>query len=972
MPKPKKAQSLSQAQRLPRILTPLETWGFGMSGHIVWIISGPAVFHSLGLASMYTWLPLSLTAMLSCFQIRRLALRYPDVSGGVPSYIYRLFPKWKLFSTYVALGWFIGWVMAFTVYGIIIVEAIEAVFLATGVSVAYFPLVFLFSIIGFVVGFSSLRALSILHLLFVIPTMILLLLFSGYGLFWLAFSPNSPGFFPETWPKFEFSGWVLATFLATYNIITMETEAVFSADSLNPRQTLRFLPFSAFLVVPIFLGGSYVLARLGSLDTDGSTFAILNSANVRLFGANGTVVTLVTVVLSCLLSSASGVAIAPRVLYQLSKDRLLDKIFGYLSQSGVAVYSLWLCVGFTLVSLFLGGVEVIFFSAGLSYLLTYTVLNFGLWVNRKGISKDIFPKVSLIVSGFYLFLIAVGGWLAGWDLMVGGLLMPLIPMLISWVLTVTKPSPWRLPIPRFLSHQNFVLNQIVVSILVVALSVGGVVGAIALVTGFNGEKLLYIGILGFLILSFCSVGIAAWTTIPQLSVIETAKQKLATANTQLETDIKIQNRLEKKLQKNLRTDQLTGLGNRLLLEEELATLLAAEQNLPHALIFADLDRFKLVNDSLGHALGDRLLRLVAKRFQEIIQEQGLVIRLGGDEFVLLLPDTRDLHLENLAKTIVRRFQEPFVVDKVEFITTASIGVVEGNKRYQNAADIVRDADVAMYQSKSNGRNRYTFFSEEMYQRAVLVQATEDMLRRAIRHRWVRVFYQPIVDLRTKKIVGMEALVRIAYRQTLLSPGEFIEEAEESGLIVPLTEVILDIVCAQQKIWYQKGRRFYVAVNIADRSLQQVGFAREIKRKLRTYTLPANALHIEILESSIMTDTAVVKQNLEELSAFGIQIAVDDFGTGYSNLSRLRELPITTLKIDRSFVVNMHERGFEIIQTIAQLAEVLGLRTLVEGIETESELSLILDTSCGFAQGYFFQKPLSADELERTLSPSFRF
>ena len=227
---------------LPRILSPIETWGFGLAGHIVWIVAAPPVFWQLGLASMYTWLPLTLTAMISCFQVRQLALHFPRVTGGVPSYLHRLFPQRRWLTLYAALGWYMGWIGCLALYGIIIVRAIEAVFFATGIGALYLPLAMVFSLIGFVVGFSSSRALSILHLIFVVPTMVLLLLFSLYGLGWLAFSPDSPGFFPEVWPQFGLRNWLVATFLGTYNIITMETEAVFAADSTNPKKTLSFLP----------------------------------------------------------------------------------------------------------------------------------------------------------------------------------------------------------------------------------------------------------------------------------------------------------------------------------------------------------------------------------------------------------------------------------------------------------------------------------------------------------------------------------------------------------------------------------------------------------------------------------------------------------------------------------------------------------------------------------------------------------
>ena len=953
---------------LPRILSPIETWGFGLAGHIVWIVAAPPVFQQLGLASMYTWVPLSITAMISCFQVRELALQFPRVTGGVPSYLHRLFPKRNRFTLYAALGWYMGWIGCLALYGIIIVRAIEAVFFATGVGLFYLPLVIVFSLIGFVVGFSSSRALSILHLIFVVPTMFLLLLFSFYGLGWLAFSPDSPGFFPEVWPQFGLRNWLVATFLGTYNIITMETEAVFAADSTNPKKTLNFLPVSAALVPPVFLGGSYVLARLGSTGTDRVIYDILYSANVVLFGEAVVGITLLTVILCCLLGAASGVAIIPRALVQLSRDGLLRKNFSRINSNGIPIPALVLSLILVVPVVFLGGLEIIFYSGGFAYLIAYIVLNFGIWHNRRGIGRKSFPKVSLLIGIFYTVLLVGGGWLSGWVTLLAGLALPLVPIAINALLNkITLPK-----IPPLLGHlsssQNFVFNQIVTVICVVAISVSSMFGLLYFASDIERDLLIYAGLVSFIVLSFCSVAVAVWTSLPQQIAVQRTQNRLARLNKKLAKDLRKREELEGQLQQNLRTDHLTSLGNRLSLEETMREFFAQERTEEYALIFIDLDRFKLVNDTLGHDVGDLLLQSAASRLRKIVGQKGRLARNGGDEFIVFLPRSTQKKTLQTAQRIVTAFREPFVVAGSELLTTTSVGVVLGSDRYQDTNTLIRDADVAMYESKSQGRDKYTLFTTEMYRETLRIKETEDILRRALQEpEMIKIEYQPLVLLEERRIVGLEALVRIDSGQEILRPKDFIEISEDSGLIIPLTDYIFEQVCRQQRAWLDRGIKLYVAVNLSNKSIQQPDLVKKIRTNLERFGVGAHYLQLEILETAVMTETSIVRQNLELLSEMGIAIAIDDFGTGYSNLSRLRQLPITTLKVDRSFIVNINQRGLEIIQTITRLAEVLGVKSLVEGVETAEELALIEETRCDYVQGYYFYPPVGPEEVETYLN-----
>jgi diguanylate cyclase (GGDEF)-like protein len=958
---------MKKVSKLPRILSPIETWGFGLSGHIVWIISAPLVFFDLGLASMYVWLPLVFTAIVGCLQVRKLVDIYPELARGVPSYIYRLFPNHKLFSTYSALGFYIGWVMAFTLYGIIIVQSIQSVFTTFNIDSIYLLLVLLFSIIGFVVGFSSPRALSILHLIFVAPAIFLLLLFSLFGLAWLAFSPLSPGFFPSSWPQINLSDWILATFYAAYNIITMETVAVFTADSKNPSKTKNFLLQSAFLIPPIFLGGSYVLARIASVENNGTAFEIINSAAVQIFGDYGSFLTFTMVLLCCLLSSASGVAIAPRVLYQLSKDKLLNPIFGFNNNHGVIVYSLLLCLVFTIVTVFLGDIKTIFYSAGLPYLFSYMVLNFGLWKNRQGLSKNIYPWTSLVVGVFYLVLITVGSYLAGSMFMIVGVLLPFIPILISKI--IDRFPNLEIKIPNFstkFSKRPLVFNQIITSVLVVVTTVLVMIEMLRLTTDLSSSYLVFLGILVGLILSYCSVALVSWTTIPKIQLIEETQNALKAANRKMELDLIKRRTLERKLQKNLRKDDLTQMGNRLALDEKITSFLLrkAQHNNKYALMFLDLDRFKLINDSLGHVTGDKLLIQVAQRLKVVVGKNGFVTRLGGDEFVIFfrrVSTATDMVV--LADKLVKTCREPYVIEGKELSTTTSIGVVFGGERYLSYTELIRDADVAMYKSKQAGRNRYTIFTEYMYEQTLQIHMMEGKLRKALLKDDFFMDYQPIVEIEHGRVIGFEALLRMKDGENTIYPDKFLEIAEDTGLITSITWLVINKVCKQIAQWkLHHNQKFYVSINLPDNVILLPNLKHKVEEALELHGISSDWLKFEILESAIMNSMNSAKKNLHLLSRMGCELVIDDFGTGYSNLSRLYELPISTLKIDRTFVVNIDEKGLEIIQNIKNLADELGLQTIVEGVETETDLNKLKNINIQYLQGFLYSKPLKSTDV----------
>ncbi|MBI2395308.1 MAG: EAL domain-containing protein [Deltaproteobacteria bacterium] len=433
----------------------------------------------------------------------------------------------------------------------------------------------------------------------------------------------------------------------------------------------------------------------------------------------------------------------------------------------------------------------------------------------------------------------------------------------------------------------------------------------------------------------------------------------------------VQQELERRLAHQALHDPLTGLANRRLLLEEANDRLAAlrEGGAPFCLLFCDLDRFKVVNDSLGHEVGDRLLADVAARLISTLRPDDLASRFGGDEFVILLPSTTADAAYAIASRIVDAFRAPFEVAKQKLHLQVSVGVVAARAGHETAESILRDADVAMYRAKEAGRDRAEVFEPEMGARVSRRHELEQSLRRAIAQRELTVHYQPKYRLRDGAIDGFEALVRWTdpLRGTI-GPNEFVPLAEETGLVVPLGLFVLEEACR----WFIGWRREHdveearIAVNLSGRQLQDPGLADDISRVLAHTGIDPSCVQLEVTESVAMTNAAANIETLRQLRGLGPSIAVDDFGTGYSSLAYLRRLPVDTLKIDRAFIASL-ERGSEdesIVRFLLSLAKTLGLRTVAEGIETADQLEVLADLGCDAGQGFLLGRPSPAAEALR--------
>jgi diguanylate cyclase (GGDEF)-like protein len=425
-------------------------------------------------------------------------------------------------------------------------------------------------------------------------------------------------------------------------------------------------------------------------------------------------------------------------------------------------------------------------------------------------------------------------------------------------------------------------------------------------------------------------------------------------------------------------DALTDLPNRILFEDRLTQALALSQRNRQTLgvLFLSLDRFKKVNDTLGHAQGYRLLKEVAGRLVRCVREGETVARFEGDEFAVLLPQINGTEdVIEITQQIREALKLPFTIDGQEIFVATSIGISLYADDGEDAPTLLKNAGAALYRAKEQGGDNYQFYTADMNAKALKRLALENSLRRALERREFVVYYQPQVEINTRQVVGMEALVRWQHPEMgLVCPAEFIPLAEDTGLITPIGEWVLRTACAQSRTWQDEGLApLRVAVNLSARQFQQQDLSDMVVRILQETGLDSHDLELELTESSIMKNAESAVSTLRELKAMGVQITVDDFGTGYSSLGYLKRLPIDTLKIDQSFVrdVTTDPDDAALVMAMITLAHNLRLKVVAEGVETEEQLRFLHLLRCDEGQGYLFGKPVAADAFRQLLLKGLR-
>jgi diguanylate cyclase (GGDEF)-like protein len=465
-----------------------------------------------------------------------------------------------------------------------------------------------------------------------------------------------------------------------------------------------------------------------------------------------------------------------------------------------------------------------------------------------------------------------------------------------------------------------------------------------------------------------------WSSLEVNCLLDIAS--LLVTELELRNDLSVKRQTQEHLLYSTLHDALTGLPNRSLFIERLRHAMRRAARHPDdlfAVLFLDLDRFKEVNDNLGHFAGDELLRAVARRLEACIRPEDTVARLSGDEFAILLESmTETSDAGRVAERIEEALSFPINLAGAEVATSASMGIVTSSMAHDQPEQILRSADMAMYRAKAAGRARYELFDRAMHTDALARLQLETDMRRAVEAGEFRLHYQPLISLRSGHVTGFEALVRWEHpEQGLVQPADFIPVAEETGLIVPIGHWVLDEACRQMSEWqsaYSRETPLTIGVNLSARQFSQPDLLDRIQQTLQRTGLPASSLRLEINEAAIIDKGNYAFTILSQIRELGVQVYLDDFGTGYSSLSYLHGLPIDAIKIDRAFIGNMDtdEKNLRLVRTLLTLAEIVGVKAEAEGISTSEQLRELRALGCEQGQGYLFSAPITPDAAEDVL------
>ena len=506
-------------------------------------------------------------------------------------------------------------------------------------------------------------------------------------------------------------------------------------------------------------------------------------------------------------------------------------------------------------------------------------------------------------------------------------------------------------------------------------------GLAANYSGFFALALIYVGLTQQRVVVAMAVAIAApsWLICQELTTVTvTTVARLCTAITfwllaglALASRSELDRQRTTELLDRTNTDPLTGLASRLFLSDQIERAIHGQAGTESTVMVIDLDGFKGVNDMFGHAAGDELLTTVAEWIRTSFRPADVCARLGGDEFAVLLRDTSVSQASEAAARLLKLMAKPIMLPRGRMAITASIGIASLSVA-PSAHQVLRDADLAMYEAKSGGRNRWSVFEEQMSERRSARLQLESELLEGLDRGEFELYYQPVVHMQTRAIIGTEALLRWNHPQRgLLGPDQFLDTSEEIGVIVALGDWILREACQQAVRWQpaDPGKAISMAVNVSATEVLAPDFIMRVRDVLTTTGLPGRLLILEITEELVVSETSIVRERIEELGKLGVRIAIDDFGTGYSSLARLRDLPVDILKIDQSFVrpLGVDAQAVALLKSIVAIADALRLAIIVEGVETPSHVDVLTGLGCEVAQGYHFARPTPASAITDLLA-----
>jgi diguanylate cyclase (GGDEF)-like protein len=958
---------------IKRSLSTFETFSFGIVGVITWFLTFPAAHAALGVSALYIWIPGSIVSMFTNFQIKKIAPRFADVVGGTPIYTVKMLGENHFLSRYGGLGHVWGWVSLALINSYLFNDTIQIEFSKHGVYIDSGIIIFVFLVFSYLISLASQRLPGVVHMFLVYPLLILLtFVFGTLGIYGLTHISHITQLSWQTIGVGTFAQWY---FFLMYTLYNGDIVTSYIPESKSKSSSIKVLTVVALFTPIVFILGSFTFALFAPTNFNGNLTHFLVDSLTPVFGELSTIITILLILFSTIVSSISGIGIAARTLFGLSKVGLLSKYLGFVSKRNTLDNAIITSGVVTLIfGLLVRDVPAMIAVTGLTCSLLYSIMRFAYWNTHDKTLP--FKNISLGIALIEVCILAMGSWLINPYYLFFGILLPFTFPCINYIsyaiFVIGRKMRWfgnflNTIRPDFEIYNLMLMIGIVGigSVFVYYLNTVTIENQALIDVIIHNPSLFAIFIILFLMIVIL---ISGWTTIPQVVEIEHTREKLVHANANLHDDIKKREKVEKELWENVYLDTLTGLGNRKKLYEDLEIRLERfKYNFEEtSLLFIDLDRFKLINDSLGHLVGDFVIQKTAESLSCMLSPH-LTYRLGGDEFVTVICGKQTkTELEQIVKNILEVFTKPFRYEEGDIFITMSIGISTISDNHILPDDLVGESDIAMYYAKQNGLQS-SFYSSNMKLRTQEIHELDTAIRLALENKEFTAYYQPIHNLKTLKLDSFEVLIRWFHpTKGNIPPSDFIPIAEKNGYIKDIGLFLFELVAREAQQILKIDPSITLSFNISAKQLNVFNINLFIQI-LEKYHLPPTSVNMEITESILIESSAEVTNSLQLLKDTGISIHLDDFGTGYSSLSYLQTFPIDVLKIDRSFVSNVENR--KIARAVQIIADNIGIKTIAEGIETQTDFEEMKSNGCQYGQGYYFAKPMSFEDAMSYLNIS---